>query len=130
MKIKLLLPVLMIMAVNVALADQVSIQFAKLYQQGGSWNVSVTLKHGDTGWSHYANAWQLVDAQNNLLAKRVLSHPHVNEQPFTRGLSAVNIPKNIKVIFIEATDSVHGLSTDRLRIDLTQSTGERYTVNR
>jgi len=111
-------------------ADQVSIQFAEFNKQVGSWNVSVTLKHKDGGWDHYANAWQVVDGDNKILAKRVLHHPHVKEQPFTRSLYSVKIPDNTKLVFIEATDSVHGLSADRLRIDLSRPSGKRYKINR
>lgn len=130
MNIKKLLFILMITVTNAALANQATIEFAELHHQGSSWNISVTLKHKDTGWNHYANAWQVVDVHNKLLGKRVLLHPHVNEQPFTRSLYSVKIPANVKVIFIEGIDSVHGLSPDRLRIDLRQSSGKGYKINR
>jgi len=32
----------------------------------------VTLKHADSGWDHYANGWQVVDADGAVLVKRVL----------------------------------------------------------
>lgn len=113
-----------------AVADQVSIEFAELNRRDNSWNISVRLKHKDTGWDHYANAWQVVDVNNKLLGKRVLFHPHVNEQPFTRSLYSVKLPVDTKIIYIEATDSVHGLSSDRLRIDLSKASGKRYNINK
>lgn len=57
------------------------------------WSVSVTLKHTDTGWDHYADNWRVVDGAGNILGDRVLYHPHVDEQPFTRGLSGVKVPR-------------------------------------
>lgn len=129
MKIKIAFFILLSIVTNVAFSDNVSIQFAKLHKQVDGWNISVTLKHKDSGWSHYANSWQVVDEKNNLLGKRVLVHPHVNEQPFTRSLYSVKIPVNVKVIYIEATDLVHGLSNDRLRIDLSKPSSKRYKID-
>ena len=68
---------------------------------------NVTVRHGDTGWDHYADHWRVLDADDNELGKRVLLHPHVDEQPFTRSLSGVQIPLNIEQVTIEAHDSVH-----------------------
>lgn len=69
---------------------------------------SVTLKHADTGWEHYANEWVVVAPDGAILGSRVLLHPHVKEQPFTRSLSGVKIPANVKQVTIRAKDSVHG----------------------
>jgi len=44
---------------------------------------AVTLQHGDQGWSHYADAFEVLSVDRVLQAKRVLRHPHVEEQPFT-----------------------------------------------
>ncbi len=68
----------------------------------------VTLQHADTGWKHYANKWEVIGPNGNVLATRVLHHPHVNEQPFTRSLSGVKIPSDITHVTIRAWDSVHG----------------------
>lgn len=73
----------------------------------GIFQVSVTLRHDDTGWDHYANRWDVLDEKGNLLGSRELLHPHVNEQPFTRSLR-VEIPESVKVVTIVAADSVHG----------------------
>jgi hypothetical protein len=42
------------------------------------------------------------------LGVRVLYHPHVHEQPFTRGLSGVEVPAGLKRVRIRAHDKVHG----------------------
>ena len=90
----------------------------------------MTLRHEDTGWEHYADAWQVVDENGKLLGKRVLYHPHVNEQPFTRSLSGIEIPATTKIVYVEAHDKVHGWSKQRVRIDLDTASGERYEVKR
>lgn len=69
---------------------------------------NVTVKHADTGWDHYANQWDVVAPDGSVLAKRVLYHPHVKEQPFTRSLSGVKIPTHINQVIVRAKDSKHG----------------------
>ena len=67
----------------------------------------VTVTHGDEGWDHYADAWDVLDPEGNVLGTRTLYHPHVNEQPFTRSLSGVRIPGDVKRVTIRAHDSDH-----------------------
>lgn len=73
---------------------------------------NVTLEHQDTGWKHYANKWEIYTPDGKLLAKRTLYHPHVNEQPFTRSLSGVKIPKGLDKVIVKGHDLVHGYSDD------------------
>lgn len=84
----------------------------------GSYHVSVTLRHGDTGWDHYADAWRVETEDGTVLATRELLHPHENEQPFTRGLSVVEIPAGTTVVHVGAHDKVHGWTKNRLRVEL------------
>jgi hypothetical protein len=72
-----------------------------------TWRFDVTLKHADEGWKHYADAWDVMTEDGQLLGKRVLYHPHVNEQPFTRSLSGIKIPGNIKQVIVRGHDLVH-----------------------
>lgn len=114
----------------VALAGEVDVRHARFEQQPAGWHVSVTLLHGDQGWSHYADAWRVVDGQGRVLATRTLYHPHDKEQPFTRHLSGVTVPPETTIVFIEAHDTVHGWSKRRLRVDLTTARGAGYEVRR
>ncbi len=114
---------------NTAHADEVKILAADFHSSGGNrWSLNVTLKHGDTGWDHYADNWRVVDGKGNLLGDRVLYHPHVEEQPFTRDLGGVNVPEGITTVYIEAHDKVHGWTPNRLKVDLTKATGGRLRV--
>ncbi|WP_269582140.1 hypothetical protein [Roseibium sp. Sym1] len=99
-------------------ADTVDIVAATASHSGNSWTFSVTLKHGDTGWDHYADLWQVFSADGTMLGERVLLHPHVNEQPFTRSLSGVDIPADVSEVIIRARDSVHGVSAQEYRLKL------------
>ena len=79
---------------------------------------AVTLEHADDGWDHYANQWDIVTLDGKVLKSRVLYHPHVNEQPFTRTLSAVAIPDGVKQVKVRAKDSVHGYAKQEFLVDL------------
>jgi len=111
-------------------ADEVKILDVKFNKKGIGWTVSVKLQHADEGWRHYADVWRIVDAQNTIFGERILRHPHVNEQPFTRSLTQVIIPLDVPVVYIEAHDSVHGWSAPRLKVDLRRKEGVRYRVQR
>lgn len=101
-----------------AVADPPKVENVKMRKAGNTWSFDVTLKHGDTGWDDYANAWRIVDEKGNVLGLRNLAHPHVNEQPFTRSLSRVAIPADVKEIGIQASDSVGGWSPEVKKITL------------
>ncbi|WP_298962982.1 hypothetical protein [uncultured Roseibium sp.] len=101
-----------------AVAGDVKIVGAEARASGDSWTFSVTLEHDDTGWDHYADLWQVFTPDGDLLGERVLHHPHVDEQPFTRSLSGVKVPEGINEVVIKARDSVHGVSAQEFRITL------------
>lgn len=101
-----------------AFAGDVEIVSATAKQSANGWTISVTLRHGDTGWDHYADLWEVYAPDGTLLGRRELAHPHVNEQPFTRYLSGVGIPEGIDAVIIKARDSVHGVSPQDYRLEL------------
>ena len=78
----------------------------------------VTLEHADEGWHHYADRWEVLTLDNQLLKARVLYHPHENEQPFTRSLSGVAVPEGQSRVKIRARDSKHGYSSQEFIVDL------------
>ncbi len=112
-----------------ALANEVQIKKVEIRGNNteDNWTFHVTLKHNDSGWDHYADAWQVVDENGKVLAKRVLYHPHEHEQPFTRSLSGVKLKGNA-IIYVEAHDKVHGWSKDRVKIDFDFVEGDRYRI--
>ncbi|HEC90802.1 MAG TPA: hypothetical protein ENI55_03965 [Alphaproteobacteria bacterium] len=101
-----------------AAAGEVKIVAAKSTSNGGEYSFSVTLRHADSGWKHYADQWRVLAPDGAVLGTRVLLHPHVDEQPFTRGLSGVKVPAGIKRVFIQARDSLSGVSAKTFPVDL------------
>ena len=90
--------------------DVVEVKIVAL--NGEKFRIEASLKHDDSGWDHYANAWDVLDQNGKLLGTRVLYHPHVNEQPFTRSLSPVKIPAAMKMVYIEAHDNPESWGAD------------------
>ena len=84
----------------------------------GTYRFNVTLRHLDTGWEHYADRWDIVAPDGTVIASRVLAHPHVDEQPFTRSLSGVRIPDGITQVTIRAHDNVHKLGGNTITINI------------
>jgi len=99
------------------LANEVRIVDVRV-ECSGSCTFAVTLEHADTGWDHYANQWDVMTLDDQLLGSRVLYHPHENEQPFTRSLSGVKIPQGVSQVRIRAKDTVHGYSSQEFLVDI------------
>jgi len=78
----------------------------------------IAVSHADEGWSHYANGWQIFTPTGEQLGVRVLAHPHVKEQPFTRSIRNIKIPPSIDSVYLKAQDSVHGESDRKYVIKL------------
>lgn len=107
MRACLLVPFIALSALPVR-ADTPQIVAVDLERVSMGWRVAVTLAHPDTGWDHYADGWEVLDAEGNRLGYRRLHHPHVDEQPFTRSLNSVMPPDGAQEVFIRARCSVDG----------------------
>ena len=104
-----LVAVCLLMAGSAVLAGEVKIVDAEVRaNKSGTYAFSVTLRHDDTGWDHYADRWEVLSPAGTVLGSRVLLHPHENEQPFTHSLSGIRVPSGIREVRIRAHDKVHG----------------------
>lgn len=101
-----------------AFAGKADVKAATASKSGNSWTISATIKHGDEGWKHYANSFQVLTMDGTVLGTRVLFHPHVNEQPFTRSLGGVSIPAGTTKIRVRAGDLMHGYGGKEVVLEL------------
>ena len=102
-----------------ALAGKADVLEVKITKEGNRiFSFSVTVKHADKGWKHYANKWDVVGPDGKVLGTRTLYHPHDYEQPFTRSLRGVSIPEGISQVSLRAHDSVHGYGGKEVTISL------------
>jgi hypothetical protein len=88
----------------------------------GTWTIWATVSSTETGINKYADEWRVEDPDGNILGTKVLLHPHVDEQPFTRSLPGVEIPANISVVTIAAQDSVLGYCGDTFELSIASET--------
>jgi hypothetical protein len=100
------------------MADGPRIIGATAEKTGMGWRISVTLEHGDSGWDHYADGWEVLDKAGNRLGLRKLMHPHVDEQPFTRSLVSVMVPDGERQVVIRARCSQAGWASEDYMLTL------------
>ena len=64
----------------------------------GAYTFSVTIQSQETGCDQYANWWEVVSEEGDLIYRRILAHSHVDEQPFSRTGGPVAIQPDQPVI--------------------------------
>jgi len=58
------------------------------------YTVRIGIASPDTGCTQYADWWEIVTPEGKLVYRRILSHSHVEEQPFVRGANKVQLDKD------------------------------------
>jgi hypothetical protein len=114
------------------------VTFVRASQQAdGTWTFSVTVAHPDTGWEDYADGWDVVLPDGTIVKPdpdspftRLLLHPHVDEQPFTRSQSGIAIPEGVTSVTVRAHDLVDGYGGQEVIVDLTADSGPDFEVQR
>ena len=106
------------------------VEFVKAVQSSNSsWTFYVTVRHNDKGWNHYADLWEVVDPESGeVLAERVLAHPHETEQPFTRSQSRIVFPEGQRFVEVRAKCQLHGYEGKTVLVDLKTEEGGDYRV--
>jgi hypothetical protein len=101
----------------------------------GTWTFHVTVEHPDTGWEDYADGWDVLTPDGEVLKPdpdspftRLLLHPHESEQPFTRSQSGIAVPPTVTQVRVRAHDLVDGYGGREVWVDLTAESGEGFEV--
>lgn len=101
-----------------ASADPARIEAIEAHERADGWVISVTLRHADTGWEDYADGWRMELSDGTVLAHRVLEHPHVTEQPFTRSKTGVAIPEGVDTVHVRARTAPEGWDSSSVAVSL------------
>jgi hypothetical protein len=66
----------------------------------------------------YADAFRILDKDGTVLGERILLHDHAGEQPFTRDLYGVRIPRGIRTVTVQARDQKYGYGGKTVEVAL------------
>lgn len=104
---------------SASFADEADVTGVAIKQtSSGAFRFDVTVLHADAGWDHYANKWDVVAPNGDVIDTRILHHPHDNEQPFTGSLTTDKIPNDLSHVIIRAHDSVHEYGGAQMMVEL------------
>lgn len=84
----------------------------------GTYALHATVTHRDEGWKHYVDKWEVVTPDGRVVATRQLYHPHVDEQPFTRSLSRVEVPIGTTEVTVRAFCNQTGVGARTFTVQL------------
>jgi hypothetical protein len=68
--------------------------------------------------ARYADGFRVTSLSGELLGERKLLHDHQDEQPFTRDLYGLTIPKSIKQVVVQGRDQRFGYGGKSLQVQL------------
>ena len=71
--------------------ERAEVRSVTVTEEPSSPTFQVEVSSPDTGCDQYADWWEVVDEEQNLLYRRVLRHSHVEEQPFIRSGGPVTV---------------------------------------
>ena len=92
---------------------------AKAHTRGGdSFDFDVTVSSPYDTPRRYADAFRVLGKDGAVLGERILLHDHAGEQPFTRDLYGVRIPRGIRTVTVQARDQKYGYGGKTVEVGL------------
>lgn len=82
--------------------------------QSGQYTFAVTVESPDTGCEQYADWWEVLSEDGELLYRRILAHSHVNEQPFQRSGGPVPASSD-QILIVRAHMNSKGYGTQAMQ---------------
>ncbi|MCC6609189.1 MAG: hypothetical protein IT515_05865 [Burkholderiales bacterium] len=109
----------LLLAAGAAAAGEADVIDAKVRRaEDGTYDFDVTMRSDDRGWGYFGDAFEVLTVDGKLLGRRVLLHPHENEQPFTRDLYGVAIPLGVERVVIRARHKPKGYGGKTVTVPL------------
>lgn len=78
------------------------------------YSFAVTVESNDTGCDRYANWWEVITPEGELLYRRILAHSHVDEQPFTRSGGPVAVGE-ADIVVVRSHTNTDGYSPQAMK---------------
>ena len=112
------------LAVPASAADVVSQKYpdviaAKVRSSGpDTFDFDVTVSSPCDTSQRYADAFHVANKNGVVYGERKLWHDHADEQPFTRDLYSVKVPRGVRVVVIQARDQRLGYGGKSIEVPL------------
>jgi hypothetical protein len=84
----------------------------------GTWAFAVTIRSPYDSPDRYADAWRVLGPDGEEYGRRILTHDHAGEQPFTRSVSGVEIPDAVTEVTVQGRDLLSGWGGATVLVDL------------
>ena len=96
---KILILAMVLASFMQAKSIRADVQDVTVRGKSGVYTFAVTLKSTETGCKQYADWWEVLSEEGELLYRRILVHSHPDTQPFTRSGGKVAI-KSSDVVYV------------------------------
>jgi hypothetical protein len=83
-----------------------------------TFNFDVTVSSPYDTPQRYADAFRVRGSDGTVYGERILLHDHAGEQPFTRDLYGVRIPRPLREVIVQARDQRHGYGGKTVTVTL------------
>lgn len=119
-----LMSVAIFLSVSVQAADNAVQKYPNVisakvrHESGDIFDFDVTVSSPYDTPQRYADAFRVMGKNGQVFGERKLVHDHEDEQPFTRDLYGVTIPKGVRIVIVQARDQKYGYGGEEVEIML------------